>query len=344
MTVVHYQRRPAGAQVSIERVFRSIRAALPADVNARAVVCPWSGKGLMTRLRNLLRARQVARDANAKGEAQVVHHVTGDVHYLALALPRRGLVLTIHDCAPLHRLRGLRRAVLRWCWYVLPVLRARVVTVISENTAAELRCWVPRRAWKKIRVVPNPVDPGFTAAPREWAGGCPVFLQVGAGWNKNLERVVEALEGTGARLSVVGPVDDQRQRRLAEGGVPIDFLGRVGDDRLVRAYQECDALLFASLFEGFGMPIIEAQATGRPVITSNRSSMPEVAGTGALLVDPEDVAAIRAAVLRLRDDADLRESLIEQGFRNIARYRPESVAAAYVDAYRDALADYARAS
>jgi glycosyltransferase involved in cell wall biosynthesis len=339
MRVIHHQRRPVGAQVSIERLFRSIRAALPAGVEARSAICPWPSKGLMPRLRNLLHARRVARQERTEGEGAVVHHVTGDVHYLALGLPRCGLVLTIHDCAPLHRLRGVRREVLRRCWYVWPVLRARVVTVISESTAADLRRWVPRRAWGNIRVVPNAVDPGFVAAPRVWVEGKPVFLQVGTGWNKNLERVVEALEGIPCELRVIGPLEPARLAALRGRGVEVTALGTLSDEEVCEAYRDCDAVIFVSEFEGFGMPVIEAQATGRPLITSDCEPMRSVAGEGALFADPFDVSSIREAVRRAIADAELREHLVEEGFRNVARYRPEAVAAAYVAAYRDALVE-----
>jgi len=344
MRVVYYQRRPFDTQVSIERLFRSIRAALPAEVDSRTVVCPWPSKGLLPRLRNIINAWRVARQEAAKRKVEVVHHITGDVHYLALGLPRCGLVLTVNDCAPLHRLRGLRREVLRWCWYVWPVLRARVVTVISESTATDLRRWVPQRSWTKIRIVPCAVNPGFTAEPRVWSEEKPVFLQVGTGWNKNLERVVSALEGIPCELRVIGPLDSARRAALSGRGVEVNTLGTLSDEEVCAAYRDCDAVLFVSEFEGFGMPIIEAQASGRPVITSDREPMRSVAGGGALLADPSDVASIREAVRRLIADAELRERLVAEGLRNVVRYRAEAVAAAYVDVYRDALGGQTGAS
>jgi Glycosyltransferase len=83
------------------------------------------------------------------------------------------------------------------------------------------------------------------------------------------------------------------------------------------------------------MPIIEAQTVGRPVVTSNCSSMPEVAGVGgACLVDPFDVASIRAGVLRVIKDPDYREALVKRGFENVCRFRPQAIARAYCALYR----------
>ena len=91
--------------------------------------------------------------------------------------------------------------------------------------------------------------------------------------------------------------------------------------------------MFASLYEGFGLPILEAQAIGRPVITSDRWSMPEAAGRGARLVDPENVRDMRSAVEHLVTDAAARRELVEHGFANVERFRPAAVAAQYEAVY-----------
>jgi glycosyltransferase involved in cell wall biosynthesis len=120
---------------------------------------------------------------------------------------------------------------------------------------------------------------------------------------------------------------------LNESGVVFTELGQISHDAVVEAYRRCDFVIFASLYEGFGLPILEAQATGRPVITSNRSSMPEVAGEGALFVDPESVVSIRSAVDSLLHDEGLRISLIEKGYQNVKRFHPNVIAAKYAAVY-----------
>ena len=92
---------------------------------------------------------------------------------------------------------------------------------------------------------------------------------------------------------------------------------------------------FVSTFEGFGMPIVEAQRVGRAVLTSTVASMPEVAGGAACLVDPFDPLAIRAGVLRILGDADYRRRLVEQGFENAKRFEPQVIADTYAQIYRE---------
>ena len=111
-------------------------------------------------------------------------------------------------------------------------------------------------------------------------------------------------------------------------------MGRLKDNELVEAYRRCDMVVFASLYEGFGLPILEAQAMGRPVITSNFGAMKEAAGDGALLVDPYSVEAIRDAVLRVKREPALREELIAKGRANVERFRAGVVAERYAEIYR----------
>ena len=94
-------------------------------------------------------------------------------------------------------------------------------------------------------------------------------------------------------------------------------------------------VVFASLYEGFGLPILEAQAMGRPVITSNFGAMSEAAGDGALIVGPYSVEAIRDAILRVKNEPGLREELIAKGLRNAAKFSADAVALKYAQIYKN---------
>ncbi|MGN6554961.1 MAG: glycosyltransferase family 4 protein [Verrucomicrobiota bacterium] len=263
-----------------------------------------------------------------------VHHIVGDVHYLAFGLPANRLMLTIHDCAALNRLTGLKRSLLRYFWFAGPLRRAKLVTTISAAMKSELQRHFGATA-EKVRVIPNCVRKEFTPAPKEFNHSSPVVLQVGTAWNKNVERVAAALRGTPCRLEIVGEMSPAQRQAVASTGIEWRELGALSDAELVGAYRRCDLVIFASLYEGFGLPILEAQATGRPVITSNRSSMPEAAGDGSLMVNPESIESIRAALCSVIQQAGLRCRLVDQGFVNVKRFQPEEVAARYAALYRE---------
>jgi glycosyltransferase involved in cell wall biosynthesis len=112
----------------------------------------------------------------------------------------------------------------------------------------------------------------------------------------------------------------------------------VTDEQLVELYRGADCLVFPSLYEGFGFPVLEAMRRGVPVACSDRSTLPEVAGDAALLFDPEDDAAIHAALVRLLRDGELRDRLRAAGPRQAARFDWDATAAGTVASYRRALA------
>jgi len=326
-SVIHHQRRPAQGHVSIERLFEGIRQHLPPEWQVEVGVSPQPSRGLVGRLRNIKAA--AALDAD-------LHHIVGDAHYLALGLPGGKLVLTIHDCAALERLSGWRRELLRQLWFVQPMKRAAVVTTISNTTKDELRRWVGNLA-DKVVVIPNCVRNEFRPDLKPFDEAVPRVLQVGTKWNKNVTRVAQALVGTPCELDIVGELSEGQRREVAATGVPFQDLGRLSDDGLLAAYRRCDLLVFASLYEGFGLPILEAQALGRPVITSKCSSMPEAAGSGALLVNPESVDSIHTAIQTILKNPIERQALIERGFENVRKFQPDVIAGRYAAIYRQIL-------
>lgn len=309
---------------SIERLFAAIRRHMPADCEVTSCPAPEASAGVLPRIRNVHHAARQQAD---------VHHVVGDSHYLAFGLPPKRTVLTIHDCAALNRLKGVRRAMLRYFWFTGPMRRAAVVTAISQTSKEELRRWVGGLA-DKVTVVPDCVYDDFQYAPKRFNEKAPVVLQIGTKENKNLERVAEAVAGTGCQLHIVGDLEPEQRALCGRLGIPYCALGVVSDEALVQAFRRCDIVVFASLYEGFGLPVLEAQATGRPVITSKTSSLPEAAGEGALLVDPLSVEQIRAAIQRVVKDGGLRASLVEKGLKNVERFRPEAIASRYAEIYR----------
>ena len=321
---------------------------MPADCEVVSFPAPEASAGILPRWRNVRNAARQKAD---------VHHIVGDSHYLAFGLPPDRTVLTIHDCGALDRLSGWKRALLKYFWFTGPMRRAAVVTTISEASKAELRKWVGPLA-DKVVVVPDCVFEEFAYDPKPFNEECPVILQVGTKWNKNVERVMEAVRETGCRLEIVGKLEkashgstrintdvfrtedlgakscSDRQSSSAPEPPGVRELGRLTDQELVEAYRRCDMVVFASLYEGFGLPILEAQAIGRPVITSNFGAMREAAGEGALLVDPYSVDDIRAAILRIKNEPTLREEIVRKGRENMERYRANTVAARYAELYR----------
>jgi len=134
---------------------------------------------------------------------------------------------------------------------------------------------------------------------------------------------------------IVGHPTPSQRSAIQKFCISHEILSGLTNNELIEQYQQCDMLSFVSLLEGFGLPILEAQSTGRPVITSNLSSMPEVAGRGACLVDPYNVGSIREGILKVIKDSEYRETLIAEGLENVKRFNIETVTQQYIELYQE---------
>lgn len=265
-------------------------------------------------------------------------------------------VVLVHDLiAFIPEAHGQRRASLIERATIRPALRrARLLLANSENTRRDLLARHPR-VEGKTRSVPlaaspqfkAPVDPPTVARVREHYD-LPGRFALSAGTlepRKNIVRLVRAWAALPDELreervlALVG----RRGWEMAEILAQVDahresvrLLGYVPDEHLPALYHACEVFCYPSLYEGFGLPVHEAMCCGAPVLTSDRSSLPEVAGDAALLVDPEDDGAIRRGLERLLSDPKLREQLSAAGHERCAAFDWSRTAARIVAAVEDA--------
>jgi glycosyltransferase involved in cell wall biosynthesis len=269
-------------------------------------------------------------------------------------------VVTVHDltCLLFPELHPWDRRML----FHLSIRRAArladAIIVPSAATGQDLTARFPR-ATAKIRVVPHAPNDRFVSLPSE---DClPVLARYGLAHGdyllfagnveprKNLVALIEAYGRMrkairrAPRLAIAGGAGWKNQAiheaaRTSPFAADIRFLGHVPDADLPSLMNGAVAFVYPSLYEGFGLPPLEAMACGTPVITSNRSSLPEVVGDAALVVDPDDRAALADAMARLVSDAALREDLGARGLEHARRYSWDETArrtiAVYEEAYR----------
>jgi|ERR1035437_2562147 glycosyltransferase involved in cell wall biosynthesis len=313
---------------SIERIYRQVAKDLPLDEFDVAFCQVSYGNSLSDIFRNLLFSRFPEAD---------VYHITGEIHYIALRLPRNQTILTIQDVVFLHRRKGFRRWVLKKLFLDLPAKRAGTITTASVVTKQEI-VELTGIDETKIRLIEHPVFDGFSAEPvKPFNSDCPVILQIGTAFNKNVLRLIEATMGLSCKIRIIGNLDDRIIEALRGAGTSFENLNGIDDSSVVEEYRRADIVTLCSLYEGFGLPIIEAQAMRKPVITSDRGPMNAVAGEGALLVDPYDTEDIRRGIEKLINDAKYRESLIERGTENVQRFTTRRIADEYADLYREVI-------
>jgi len=262
-------------------------------------------------------------------------------------------VVTVHDLIPLlfphytpralkTRLRPLFQAVMREV-----AARADVILTVSESSRRDIlrRLRVPACREAAVQVAPNGVAAEFQPAPKT-PNAVRTVLYVGrADPYKNLPGLVDAfarlrrLVPFEVRLRLIGPRDPrypEAGRRAAELGIAsdIEWSGYLAGADLVRAYQQADVFALPSFYEGFGLTVLEAMACGTPVVCGDRSSLPEVAGSAAVLVNPADPEAIAQALRRVLTDPELAATLRQQGLQRAAQFSWEQTARLTLAAYR----------
>jgi glycosyltransferase involved in cell wall biosynthesis len=202
--VTYVERKPSDS-VSIERVFRQVERDLPADeFDAGFQPVPF-GNGIMAILKNLLFFRPQPSD---------IYHITGDIHYISLRLPRKSTVLTIHDLIFLHRRSGLRRYVLKKLFLDIPLRRCARITAVSQATKNEMIRYSGIDA-DRVTVIDNPINDQIVAGElKPFNATSPVILHIGTAENKNLVNLIKALNGLDCRLRIVGRLDDKVTRLL----------------------------------------------------------------------------------------------------------------------------------
>lgn len=321
--VLIYRHKRAGAY-SLEELFHTIAVELHKhiDVIEYEVGTRWN------LLNDIVRLRRINAD---------IYHITGDITYLTLFLPSRRTVLTIPDIGHyLFGLQGIKRIIYKWLWLLMPIYVARSVTVISRETQDNIvnHLGVSRN---KVEILECCYSSIFQQDIRPFNSVCPNVLHIGTNVNKNVPRLIEALQGVKCRLILIGQLNSDLKDLLIRYKTDYLNLSNLSHEEIAQQYAQCDIVSFVSLGEGFGVPIIEAQATGRPLITSNISPMREVAGDGACLVDPLDVMQIRNGVAKIISDAAYREVLIAKGLQNVERYSPATISNHYLKLYKNGL-------
>ena len=321
---IHYiTRKRLPCYNSIEELFLAISARVKKSYATQWVALKYAGASPIRILKNI---------CSVKADPANIYHITGDVHYMALAYRKRA-ILTVHDVDSAFTGSFIKRMYVRLFWFWLPALFVKKITVISEFTKQQLTAIIPSFA-HKITVVYNPVNPKIQPHIKDF-NVTPTILLLGTKSNKNLERSLQAIKDIPCKVVIVGELNAAQTRLLASLKISYTHKQHISFEAIVTCYKQADIVCFPSLYEGFGMPIIEAQATGRVVLSSNIGAMKEIAGKGAHLVDPYSVAAIREGILKIMKDPFYRERLIANGFTNAAKYSLDNTVSSYMRLYNE---------
>lgn len=260
-----------------------------------------------------------------------VFHVTGDVHWVSLLLPKSKTLLTIHDFSPydnnIFPNNWLLKTIYKTFWFDLPISYLRKIHLISNTTLKRGTNYFPKLRNKGFTIY-NSIQP--ISRKKEIVNN-QIFsiLQIGTHENKNLELLIECAiklkNVINIELNIVGKLSQELKDKLNKNNIKYNSYINISKEELNDVYLSSNILFFASLYEGFGLPIVEAQTLGLPVITSNIDICKEVGGDAAIYIDNTSSKDGSEAILRLYKDEKLFMEVIEKGYNNVKRFSSENI-------------------
>lgn len=266
---------------------------------------------------------------------QKVIHITGDVHYVAIFLFWKKNIITIHDLNHYESLKGIKKLIYGLIWFRLPLKIANKIVAISPYTKYQIQNYFNINE-KKITIITNSFLEFEYSNLRSPKINKSIFqiLCIGNAENKNIDRLIEAVEGIDrVKIRLIGNQFEEILNKLKNKNINFSIVSNLSRNELRDEYNSSNILYFASTKEGFGLPILEAQSLGIPVITSNTTAMPYVAGDGAVLVNPYSIESIRESILLFVNDRINLEDLKEKGYKNIERFSEHKFVESYKRIY-----------
>ena len=310
---------------SIGKVFKPIEQELRKFCDVDSVELPCANYSI----RSLITKIKFAQETVRRDHYDLIH-ITGAEYYLIPFLKSCKTVVTVHDLGFYANKKKSFKQIFKYLLWIRTLPLASFTTFISNKSKKEAENYV-RFKESRVAVVYDPIGDDYIYHPKNIDVSYPRILHIGTNPHKNLSRSLEALKNIRCKLVIVGKLNETYRDLLIKNHIQYENKCNLTDNEILKEYIECDIVNFPSLHEGFGMPIIEGQSIGRPVLTSNVSPMKEIAGEGAILVNPESVEDIRQGYKKIFQHSEV---LVDKGLDNVKRFRLNIIVQQYLDIYK----------
>lgn len=313
---------------SLEIFYNELLSELNKKINVKIKIVPFKNKGVIGRIVNIIYCWSNQADIN---------HIVGDISYCSLLMKKKKLVITILDCISMYGDNNFKKYLLRYFLFLMPVNKAKKIIVISESTKKDLEKLLNKKLYN-CNVIPVTVSSSFFTNKliSNKSNLSKRYLMIGTAPNKNIERVSQALETLNGELHIVGKLNQSQIDQLIKSKINyVEYAYPLTENEIMNQYRLADILLFPSTLEGFGMPIIEANLMSVPVLTSNISSMPYVAGKSAILVDPFNYKSIRKGINSILTENSLKKKLVFEGTKNAQRFTIDKISTMHLNLYKE---------
>lgn len=308
-------RKPNNNQFSLERLNRAFFS----EFDYPMCSAPFLSKGIKRKMQIMLWAWSFRKTPV---------HILGDIHFVTWCLKRNNFTQTVHDIDVLKRSRGIKKWLLKEIWFKGPINRSLRTVCVSEATRKQVLDHIPEINPDKLIVIHNAFV--FEVNPISTGGAEMRFdiLTIGSKKNKNLIWVNKAVRQLGIRWLAIGN-KVQILGEIGEAPMGMEILENVSELELLKCYKSSRTLVMASIDEGFGLPILEAQLLGTPVICTDLEVFQEVAGKGAMFVPLNDTESLVAAIKKVEQDDIYRAKLVSDGVQNLLRFEKKKIRSSY---------------
>lgn len=317
MKILFIFRKKTNARFSLESVFQSIGFSLESQGHEVSYF-------YVNNFFDLLRLSKIDCD---------IAHITGDINYVAFLFLNSKKVLSIHDVGHLMSLRGIKKYIYKKIWFDLPIIFSKKVIFSSNSTVINAKSH--NVSTKDALVMPlTSLNLFFDIGHNKKFSSSQRLLHVGTQENKNLIGSIKIASKLNQSLTVIGAPSLKEEKFAKDLNVRLLTYTNINKDELLSIYKQHTVLIFPSFHEGFGLPIIEAQAAGLLVITSNLAPMNEVAGVNSsILVDPFRLDKSIDSILSIINDEKRFKSLLKRGYKNALNYDSLRVSQKYINLY-----------
>lgn len=311
---------------SIGNVFRPIEEEMRKYAEVDSIYMPCSTASPLSIIRNCWYAFRKALSVHYD-----IIHITGDVHYLTYALcVFRNVVVTVHDIGHVLSVTNKLRHILLYLLHVKSLKYSNAITFISDKSFQEVS-EIANFLNNKSHIIYNPISKQFKYNNKRINKTCPVVLHIGTKDNKNLERSIIALSDINCSLRIIGKLSDKQKKLLDESKIIYSNVYNLSNDEIIQEYVNCDIVNFPSIYEGFGMPIIEGQAIGRVVVTSNISPMNDISNGSCVIVDPYSIVSMKNGYIEAIRNGHY---YVEKGLENVKKFRLSTITKEYLELYK----------
>lgn len=312
-----------------ENSIEELACRLAKDLDVSIVPVPYHSTTVINLFKNIHFVRKL--------RSPVFHVISPSEAYL-LPFLRGKRIITYHDLGTVFSARNRLYRFMRFLLHIFPSKYfADQITFVSEQTKREYLAATKYKRLERLHVIYNSYDERLIPVENKTQNEKFTVLQIGTAKRKNLMSTIHACVGLPIRLNIIGKLTDEYLGALSRYNIDYKNSFDISYEKIVECYNQCDIVCFPSFYEGFGIPLIEANVMQKPIIAGDIPVLHEIGDDAALFVNPKSVEEIRDAIISLMTDSALREKYIQAGITNAKKYGHRYIANEYYQIYSKSL-------